>query len=345
MTILIPAYQPDRRLTALVEQLQALAATPIVIVDDGSDQASQPIFQDAAGRGCVVLRHEQNLGKGQALKTGLRWLRQLGTPAGVVCADCDGQHLPEDILRVAGAVAVHPNAIVLGSRRFEGSVPWRSRFGNAVTGWVFRLVTREQLADTQTGLRGFSSTLLDWLCAVPGDRFEYEMNVLLQAVRAGIPLALVEISTVYPPRQHTSHFHTVRDALRVYLPIMRFAASSVVGGGLDFLLLLGLHSLTGLLWLSVMLARLGSAAANYTLNRRLVFASAGRVPHRRSLPRYALLAAGLLLCNYLLLVMLTARLSLPLVLAKPLVELLLFTLSYRCQQRLVFSPDQRQRRP
>jgi glycosyltransferase involved in cell wall biosynthesis len=225
MLFLLPVYEPGLGLLTTVTSLRdAAPETGIVVVDDGSGPASAQVLRDAEGLGCTVLRHGTNLGKGAALKTGFRHVAAARPGHAVVCADPDGQHRVADILRVADHVAVS-GTMVLGVRRFEGRVPLRSRFGNTVTRVLFRAATGRPVQDTQTGLRGYPADLLGWLCEIPGERFEYEMNVLLHAARAGRPIAETVITTTYIGDNGTSHFGSVADSARVYRPLLRFALS------------------------------------------------------------------------------------------------------------------------
>lgn len=336
MTILIPAYKPDQRLLTLVNQLRRECSDEIVIVDDGSGPQYAEVFQEALQQRCVVLRHEINQGKGRALKTGFTFIKQSGESSGVVCADCDGQHLPQDVRRIAEAIPAHRTDIILGTRGFTGRVPFRSRFGNSVTRTVFALASGIKIPDTQTGLRGFSIEMLDWLCSIPGERFEYEMNMLLLASQSGFGIHQVKIATLYPRQNHSTHFRTIPDAIRVYLPIVKFSASSLVAGLVDFALLLLIKAWTANLLLAVVTARVISALLNYTANRCLVFSRGREITIKGSLPRYSLLASCVLLLNYLLLHFLNEVALFPLVFAKMLTELLIFLFSFWCQTKFVF---------
>ena len=223
MIILLPVYEPGHGLVTTVQSLRdAAPGTHLVVVDDGSGPASGPVLREAEELGCTVLRHDTNLGKGAALKTGFRHVAATHPGHAVVCADPDGQHRVADILRVAEHVEVS-GRMVLGVRRFEGRVPLRSRFGNTVTRLLFRAATGCPVRDTQTGLRGYPANLLGWLCEVPGERFEYEMNVLLHAAREGRPIAETVIATTYIGDNGTSHFGSIADSARVYRPLLRYA--------------------------------------------------------------------------------------------------------------------------
>ncbi|MFC0003792.1 glycosyltransferase family 2 protein [Micromonospora siamensis] len=226
MIVLLPVHQPSEKLPALVGELRAAAPDlTMVVVDDGSSgPAPAEALRAARDLGCTVLRHRRNLGKGVALRTGFRYVIRTWPGQDVVCADGDGQHRTEDILRVARRVR-ETGRMVLGVRRFTGRVPLRSRVGNEVTRLLFRAVTGCPVRDTQTGLRGHPAAQLDWLLTVPGDRFDYEMAVLLAATRTGEGIEQTPVATRYVANNASSHFSSVVDSARVYRPLLRFAVS------------------------------------------------------------------------------------------------------------------------
>lgn len=335
MVVLIPSYEPTDRLLELVRKLSAMPFSGIVVVDDGSGSNYQPIFREASRLGALVLHHQVNLGKGEAMKTGFRFAIECFRGDTVVCADSDGQHLPEDILRVGNAAGSCPGQIALGCRTFGDGTPLRSRFGNQVTRGVFAVASGVDVSDTQTGLRAFSYGLLEWLLQVPGSRFEYEMNMLLEAAERGIRMMQIPIRTVYLDSNRGSHFHPLRDSWRVYKPILKFSAVSLASFGIDFLLLLLLQAATGNLLASVVGARVASATFNFLANRFFVFDGHNRKA-ADSVVRYAALALGILGANAALMQLTTSLPGMPLVLSKILVEAILFLASYIIQRRFVF---------
>lgn len=224
MIVLVPAYQPAEPLLTLLTGLRA-AAVEVVVVDDGSGPDSADVLRATGELGCRILRHDTNRGKGAALKTGFRYVAQAHPGHDVVSADADGQHSLTDIRRVADAVR-DTGRMVLGVRRFDRRTPLRSRLGNTVTRVLFRAVTGRRISDTQTGLRGYPADLLDRFTAIPGERFEYEMNVLLSAARDGLPIEQRQVATIYLDGNASSHFGALRDSARIYQPLLRFAASS-----------------------------------------------------------------------------------------------------------------------
>jgi len=226
--VLIPAWNPDTRLIALVEDLAAYGFAMILVVDDGSPAGSLPIFEQMKTVPSVhLLRHERNRGKGRALKTGFRYiLSELALIEGVITADADGQHAVADIVAVARAMREGGDEVTLGVREFAKDVPLRNWFGNVLTKHVFGFVAGMKVSDTQTGLRAFRRSILPQLEILPGERYEYEMTVLAYICRHLGKLREIPITTIYMEGGKTSPFHPVWDSLRIYLALVRFYFSS-----------------------------------------------------------------------------------------------------------------------
>jgi glycosyltransferase involved in cell wall biosynthesis len=226
MIVLLPVYRPGPHLPEIAaELLRAGSTTAVVVVDDGSGPESADPLDAAEDLGCTVLRHSTNRGKGIALKTGLRHVADTRPGPDVVSADADGQHSVADIERVGRQVR-DTGRLVLGVRGFNTDVPLRSRFGNGLTRLLFRAATGHDVRDTQTGLRGYPADLLPWLLTVPGERFEYEMNVLLRAARDGHDVEQVDIATTYLADNASSHFGSLSDSVRIYRPLLWYAVTS-----------------------------------------------------------------------------------------------------------------------
>jgi Glycosyltransferases involved in cell wall biogenesis len=335
MTVLIPAFEPDKKLLRLVSELIDRTNYSILIVDDGSGFKYEGLFSEARRCGCTVLHNRTNLGKGAALKTGFKYLLDTSNPDHVVCADADGQHKVSDIIRVANAIDKEKSTMVLGVRQFKGSVPLRSRLGNSITAFMFKSATGLEINDTQTGLRGYPRTMLFWLVTVEGQRYEYELNLLLSSKEHNIGIKQVVIETVYENNNKGSHFRTIRDSIRVFAPILKFCASSISSALIDFGFLFLFQALTGSLFWGVVLARVISSSYNYIVNRFLVF-KAGMVSNAQSAPKYFGLAALIITLNYFIIRFLTSTIGIPDVPAKLLTEIILFMLSYSIQKLFVF---------
>ena len=341
MYVLIPAYQPDARLPRLILELhRADPSTKIVVVDDGSGQKFSDIFEASATAGAHVISYEHNRGKGYALREGFTWIRDVAgdSPECVVTADADGQHTLNDIFRV-GRTCTDTGKSVLGVREFVGHVPARSRIGNTATSALFWLATGWKLKDTQTGLRAFPVALLPALLEVQGDRYEYELRVLLHLAKFRHPVTQIPIETIYEAGNPTSHFRPLQDSARIWAPLLKFAASSGVATIIDYVLVLALNALTGALFFPVVVARMVSASVNFAMNRR-VFEATG-VPLRRSALRYAALAIAVVAGSYTMLAVLTG-IGMPLWIAKIIADTTMYLVSYSAQSRYVFAPAQEQ---
>ncbi len=223
LCVIIPAWQPTAALPTLVADLAARGFGPLLIVDDGSGEAFQSLFQQvAAMEGVVLLRHAANRGKGRALKSAFAYVREhLPQVAGVVTADADGQHTPADIERVARVFLGSTGDAILGVRTFGPAVPPRSRIGNRLTRRLFALLTGASVSDTQTGLRALPCPILPELLALPGERYEYEMTVLTHLCRSGRTPREVPIATVYLDGNRGSHLHPVLDSIRILFALLR----------------------------------------------------------------------------------------------------------------------------
>lgn len=293
--VIIPALNPDPCLEDIVKKLWQWEHQ-IVVVDDGSEQVYRPLF-DRLSEKAIVLRHKENRGKGAAIKTALEYIgKELWEGRMIGIMDADGQHLPEDMEKVLGCAASRPGTLVLGSRTMSRQVPWRSRLGNAVARKVFQAAVGGRIRDTQTGLRAFSADLLKEMQKVAGERYEYEMNVLIHCVRKGIPVEEVPVRTIYHDKDNScSHFRGIRDSLRIFGQILKFSAASFSSFLLDYgLFALFTAALPKAAWSAAAAnvgARVLSAAYNYTVNCRLVF---GQKQTARTAVDYLALAAGVI---------------------------------------------------
>lgn len=343
MIVLIPAYQPDEQLVMLAQRLTENTDYHIVVVNDGSASEKDAVFAQLPAT-VTLLKHEQNCGKGRAMKTGMAYIQEhFPETEGVVIVDADGQHVLPDIRRVCEEQAAHPEAIILGSRQFTGKVPLRSLVGNTITRYVFALASGVMVHDTQTGLRAFSVKRIPELLSLKGERYEYEMYMLLGAAEQHIPLREVYIETVYLDEENSSsHFNPLRDSLRIYGSIIKFTASSIIGFLVDYILVLLLAAVFGgfgmeqkwVLLFSAVIARIVSSLCNFLINRRVVFKSDESIVS--TAVKYYAVAALILVMNYLLLNLFNIVLSVPLAIAKLVVEALLFAVSLALQRFFVF---------
>jgi len=341
VAVLIPAYNPDSTLPQFVAELLANGFGAVLVVNDGSDKCCDCVFQEiAATPGCAVLQHVVNLGKGRALKTGFNYFL-LHYPAfiGVVTADADGQHAPDDTVSVARQLASNPKFLILGARRFEKGVPLRSRFGNALTRWLFTFLIGKKISDTQTGLRGLSRDFCARGLQIEGERYEYEMNMLIAARTEARGIVEEPIETIYIGRNESSHFNPLIDSLKIYFVLFRFLMSSILASLTDLVIFTITYRSTGNLMLSLLLGRavIGSLV-NFGLNKRFVFHSHAGI--FGPLVKYYMLFCVNALVSYLCIQSLHSRYGMNVIYAKVMVESLLFVASFSIQRALIFSSRQ-----
>lgn len=358
---IIPSLNPDGKLINTVHGLLKVGFTDVIVVDDGSREDCQNIFKELeALPECQVLHHAVNQGKGRALKTAFSYYLEhydMACYHGVVTADADGQHLPEDIMKVASAIMSSPgqlaelslqqeNTLALGIRDFdEAEVPFKSRFGNKITTYVFYALYGKTIRDTQTGLRAISNDFLKRCIEIQGDRFEYEIKMLIDSVLQKAHLQEIPIQTVYFDDNRETHFRPVLDSIRIYRVMLstffRFAGSGIlcmlIDQGLFAIFQRLIFTVMNPAWsipLSTFFARLASSGLNFTLNRAVVFE---KRRHQKSfLLRYyglciaqmAVSAFGVLLLYQMTHINTNA--------IKLLVDMALFFISYRIQQQWVF---------
>lgn len=328
--VLIPAYQPGLE---LIELVRALAEFTVIVVDDGSGPDYAHIFEKLGE--VRMVRHAVNLGKGAALKTGMNYaLVEFPDLKGIVTADADGQHDPEDVRRVARRFEEHPKALVLGARTFSGYVPLRSRVGNSITRSVMRIAVGHTLLDTQTGLRAIPRGLMERMLRVSASGYEFELEMLIAAKHLGVEVLEEPIQTIYGEGNRTSHFEPLRDSMRIYFVLLRFGLISLLTAGLDNLAFFLIFRASGVLPAALFGARLLALAFNYTTVRKAVFLS--REQHQIVLPRYLLLAAANVGFAYALIGFLTRVLAMGVMPAKISVETLLFIGNFAIQRDFVF---------
>ncbi|NLB54258.1 MAG: glycosyltransferase [Lentisphaerae bacterium] len=352
--ILIPSLQPDGQLLMYLERLVKQGFSNIVIVDDGSGSRFKSVFDQASiGSSCTEIGYEVNQGKGFALKYGLEWiLKNKSNILGVITADSDGQHTAEDCIRIAKKLQEYPDHLVLGTRDFgQKDVPIKSRIGNRLTSFFFMLLYGYWLPDTQTGLRGISTEYIPKMLKVPGNRFEYEMNVLIHATNWRMPFEIVPMATIYHNANEGTHFRPLHDSARIYKLLFgnffKFASAGVLSTLLDHALfnllerwlvpsffahLPSLSSVSTVLTATVV-ARICSSLFNYRINQRFVFQVQ---KSKGSLLRYFFLATIVMLLSAFFVESLHISLGMDTGIAKILVDTILFFANYRIMKSWVF---------
>lgn len=337
---LILAYEPEENMLDLLENIKKDTDMDIVVVNDGSSDACKDIFSKAK-EFAKVLEHEVNKGKGRALKTGLNYINDnYRGEYIVVTMDADGQHTIEDALKICDLVKKSPDILVLGKRFFGEDVPLRSRFGNAMTRLVYKIATGVKVYDTQTGLRAFSYKLVPLMLEIKGERYEYEINVLMECSKNNIEIKEIDIATIYINNNSGSHFNVFKDSYRIYKEIFKFCAASIICFLVDYALYcIGLVFTVSLgkglsTVVSNVFARIVSSVLNFTLNKKVVFKRKGNT--LKLAISYFMLALCILAGNTIVLKMFVEVFNIDTKIAKLITELIFFIISWFIQKFLIF---------
>jgi glycosyltransferase involved in cell wall biosynthesis len=338
--ILIPAFNPDNKLIKLVSSLVKLGASNIIIVNDGSGVEFNTIFKRLEEKSqCKILNHAINLGKGRALKTGLNFILSKYTNiTGIITADADGQHLPEDIMKMIHGLKDNPNCMLIGCRQFEKDIPFRSKLGNVITKFLFRLMTGKKITDTQTGLRAIPTKYAFSCISLKGERYEYELTMLITAIQKNIDILEIPISTVYIEDNILSHFNPVYDSMLIYFVLFRFLFSSVTTSLIDFIVFSISFSFGLNIFASTLISRFVAGNYNYILNKKIVFASKSNYFY--SFIKYWVLVIVLGAFSYIGIIFLTMNNIVDVIPAKILVESILFIFSFAIQRDFIFYKSQ-----
>jgi glycosyltransferase involved in cell wall biosynthesis len=273
VVFLIPSYRPTETFCGLLERLRSASSAPIVVVDDGSGPDYASIYQRLREiEGITFLRNAINLGKGAALKHGMNYIL-VNYPAcvGVVTADADGQHSVEDILRIARQLREKPDTAIFGARTFGGDVPLRSKLGNYISRYAYRMLIGVKLTDTQTGLRGIPRRLMAFCLNIRSNRYEFETEQLAVLKSEQIAIQEIPIKTIYIDDNRESHFRPLRDSAKIYFVLLRYSVASIITYATDLAVFWVAFTSTQQLLLSNMSARLVALWVQLFLLRSFVF--------------------------------------------------------------------------
>ena len=364
IVVLIPSLDPNEKLIRTVKGMISEGFSNIVLVNDGSKKENMWPFEELSALPEVrVTGYDENHGKGYALKYGFQYVMDnYPDAAGVLTADGDGQHLPEDCKAVAEAMLKRDENI-FGCRNFKDpSVPKRNKAGNTISIFAYNLLCGIKLSDTQTGLRAIPFRYLSEYVNVEGNRFEYETNVLIYMKDKGIPFSEVPIKTVYEEDSNEgSHFRVVEDSVKIYKPLLKYGGPRLLkflcGSLLSTLIDLGLFTLftwlitkffdkasepdflviIGSVFGAGFFARVGSSLFNYAYNKHAVF---GDRPNKKmSIFKYYALAVCIFGASTILVSIITfifGSAGFARTVVKFIVDACLFIVSYKIQREWVF---------
>ncbi len=337
--VLIPAFMPNERFVSFSRSLMK-KQIPMLVVDDGSTGASRNIFTEVESLGIPIVHHKTNLGKGAAIKTGIKEIqKRWPLVTGIITADCDGQHNPDDIERMMERMKQAPDTLIIGRRNLQGNIPFRSRLGNTLTRLLYQIFTGNKILDTQSGMRGLPASLFASLLALEGARYDYEMNMLLQIKNWGISYSEVPIKTIYYDNNAGTHYRAIRDSWLIMRQFLSLAAASLASFLVDYSIFILLSNRTGLeIATCYIIARVFSSFLNYKLNSKMIF----KVNGYAAFIKYYILVLFIMVTGSLGTHFLSEQLGLNHIISKIAVDGILFLFSYVAQKKVIFSPQRKQ---
>ncbi|MGN1353179.1 MAG: glycosyltransferase [Bacilli bacterium] len=347
IVVLIPAYNPNQKLINLVSELKN-NFSKIIIINDGSNRKSKKIFQELTNYPeCTLLEYPENKGKGYALKYGINYyLENLkDNYQGIVTADCDYQHKPEDIINIALKLLGNQDSIILGVRNFHlKNIPFPNRFGNLLTSFIFKFLYGIKIEDTQTGLRAIPNRYLNLCLETNGNRFEFEMNMLIKAVKNKINILQVPIETIYYSKRE-SKFNKFKDPIIIYKVLfteyLKFIISSLSCSLIDVIL----FSMFLQLFINVnnniqiimatFFSRIITDFFNFNINKTIVFNSNENIK-KIAIKYYILSFSKMIISALFVLLIHHLLININETYIKIVVDTLIYFLSYKIQKKYIF---------
>ena len=345
--LLIPSLNPNSEFVKYIDELIENNFKNIVVVNDGSDKEFDEIFKKIENKNeLYLLNHETNKGKGKSIKDGLTYIKNLenfNDFLGVITVDCDGQHLVKDIINITEEMEKNSNSLILGSRDFtKENIPKKSSFGNKTTSNVLKFLYGAKINDTQTGLRGIPKVLVEDFIKISGNRYEYEMNMLIECITKKISIIEIPIETVYIDNNSSTHFRPIQDSISIYYRLfnsfIKYLAVSIISCIIDVtlfeLFVIYLNFQNNLIMISTILARCISSFINYILNKKVTFSSKKRVSN--TIFKYYVLCIIQMLLSGFFVSIIYGFIGNYEVIIKLFVDTILFIINYIVQKKLIF---------
>lgn len=348
---IIPSLDPDYKLIRLIDDLVKARYKKIIVIDDGSK--NKKIFKKISkNKNVILLTHEINKGKGVALKTAYKYYKDnlMEDFKGVITLDSDGQHSVFDILNISNNF---DDNFILGTRLFNTKeTPFRNKLGNRITSFIFKLFYHVYLKDTQTGLRCIPNRLIDLSLNSKGERYEYEINVLIDLVKNKEKINEIDIKTIYLENSNlNSHFNPLRDSFKIYKVMFQRVKDKKMNNFFKYVLVaissfiidqllfnifnFSLDKLIGLeaIIMATILARILSSLYNYYLSSRKIFKNYSK---KILLKYYLLVVFNMFLSS--IIVYLINKFIIPdyVSIVKIVVDFLIFILNYFISKRVIY---------
>jgi len=209
LCVLVPAYEEEARVASTVKRVQEYASN-VVVIDDGSSDRTAEVAKEA---GAMVIRHEQNRGKGVALQTGFDHAREQGHEL-VITLDADGQHDPAAIPEFLRTYEKTGLPVLIGNRMGDRiNMPFVRRCTNMFMSWLLSREIGQRVPDTQCGYRLYRCDVIPALSS-EATGYAAESEILFHLARGGAKIGEVPLTAIYNDEE--SKIHPVRDTIRFF---------------------------------------------------------------------------------------------------------------------------------
>lgn len=219
ISVIVPAYNEGEGIESVVKGIRAAVGKldkshEIIVIDDGSGDGTA---QNAQKAGARVLQHPYNIGNGAAVKTGIRHARG----SILVTIDGDGQHNPEDIIKLVEKLG--PYDMVVGSRNRKSDTAAHRDVANLVFNSLATYISGRKIEDLTSGFRAIKTHIARQFVYLLPNKFSYPSTITLSIVRAGYSLGYESIRFSRRGGNTKSKIKPLQDGLRFLMIILKIA--------------------------------------------------------------------------------------------------------------------------
>lgn len=320
----IPSYKPNEKLISILKELKE-NKIECIVVNDGSSDKYDSIFNKVKDYAHLI-EYYPNKGKGYAIKEGLKYIEKTYKNSVIVTIDSDGEHRPKDAIKLLKIAEKKPNTLVLGKNT-------KHKLSTSITNWFYHFTTGVTLQDTKSGLRAFQDKLIPHFLTIDGNRFDYEMNMLLSCPKENIDIYEEPIETIHD-NDIASNYNMIKDTYLIYRKMIIYTITSLIAAVVDFFVYLLVVYLTNNVTISNILARVTSTNVNYIATKSLVFKDKRNA--KQSVFKYYALAIATLLVSTILLHIAVNIFHMNKYIFKIVIDTILFLLNWSFANKYVF---------
>lgn len=189
---LIPAYNEEKTIKKVISEINQIGLNPIVIDDGSTDRTSEVAKKSKA----IVIRHSENKGKGEAIKTGFEYiLKDLPEVNNIVIVDADLQYSAKESIKLLKYLESGEGDFVMGYRNWK-TVPFKNKLGNFVWRTCFNILFSTKLKDTNCGFMALSREAVSKMGRAYGG-YIIENMMLVDALKNNLRIKQVPVSVKY----------------------------------------------------------------------------------------------------------------------------------------------------